>query len=133
LQAFLRRLLLAASEHLHLRERQVAGYAHVREQLEVLEHHPDPRAQLREIRLRVADRNAVHRDFALLERLEAVSALDEGRFSAPGRPAHDDDLAFFHFGGAVGEALEGAVPLAAGLERAPRTLLDAGDAVLEPA
>src|SRR3979411_3049486 len=49
--------------------------------------HADPRAQLREVRFRVADRDAVDRDFAFLERLQAVHALDQRRFSAPGRPA----------------------------------------------
>ena len=46
----------------------------VREQLEVLEHHADARAQLRQVGLRVADRDAVDGDVALLERLERVDA-----------------------------------------------------------
>jgi hypothetical protein len=56
LQALVGRLVLAAAEHLDLRDGQVLGDRQVREQLEVLEHHPDLRAQLRQVGLRVADR-----------------------------------------------------------------------------
>jgi hypothetical protein len=41
----------------------------VREQLEVLEHHADARTQLRQVGLRVGDRDAVDDDVALLEGL----------------------------------------------------------------
>jgi hypothetical protein len=47
---------------LNLGQRQVLPHAHVREQLEVLEHHADAGAQARQVGLRVADRNAVDRD-----------------------------------------------------------------------
>src|SRR5882672_749745 len=43
-------------------------------------------------------RNAVHRDLALLERLEAVHAFDEGRFSAARWAANDHYLAFLPIG-----------------------------------
>jgi len=83
----------------------------VGKQLEVLKHHADSGTQLREVRLRVADRDAVDRDFSLLERLQAVHAFDQRRFSASGRPAYDHDFAFFHFGRTIGEDLEAAVHL----------------------
>src|SRR6266581_8537303 len=112
LEAFLRRLLEAAAEHLHLREGEIAHHRHVREQLEVLEHHADPGAQLRQVGPGIADRDAVDRDIAFLERLQAVHALDERRLAAAGGAAHDDDLALLHLGRAAGEHLEAAVPLA---------------------
>jgi hypothetical protein len=49
-----------AAEHLLLGDGQVVGDAHVGKQLEVLEDHPDPAAQLGQIGLRVAHRNAIH-------------------------------------------------------------------------
>jgi hypothetical protein len=111
LHALLRRFVLAAAEHLDLRERQVLGDRQVREQLEMLEHHPDLRAQLRQVRLLVADRLAVHEDLALLERLQAVHGLDQRRLARARRPAHDDHLAFLDLGRAFGEDLKLAVPL----------------------
>ena len=82
-----------AAEHLDLAERQVLGHRQVREQLEVLEHHADARAQLGQVGLRVADRDAVDDDLALLERLERVDALDERRLAAARGAADHDDLA----------------------------------------
>ena len=55
LQAALDRLVLAAAEHLDLRQRQVVGDRQVREQLEMLEHHADARAQLGQVGLLVGD------------------------------------------------------------------------------
>src|SRR5882672_4556913 len=107
-----RRLAGIASEHFFLRERQIARHRHVRKQLEVLEDHADARAQLRQVGFRIVDRNAVHRDLALLERLEAVHAFDEGRFSAARWAANDHYLAFLHLGRAAGEHLEAAIPFA---------------------
>src|SRR5262249_22697826 len=104
-------------EHLFLGERKVARHGHVREKLEVLEHHPDAGAKLRQVGLRVADRDAVDRDQALLEGLEAVDALDQCRLAAPRGSAHHDDLALLHLGRAAAQDLEAAVPLADVLER----------------
>jgi hypothetical protein len=56
--------------------------------------------------LRVADGNAVDEDLALLERLEAVHALDERRLARAGGAADDDDLALLDLGGAVRQHLE---------------------------
>ena len=55
LQAFLARLVVAAPQDLHLAQHQVLRDGHVRKELEVLEHHADARAQLRQVGLRVAD------------------------------------------------------------------------------
>ena len=113
----LARRVRGAIQDLDLSERQVLRDREVRKQLEVLEHHADPRAQLRQIGLRVADRNRVDRDLAFLERLERVDALDDRRLAAARRAAHDDDLALLYFGRAIGQDLEGAVPLAHVLDR----------------
>ena len=56
--------------------------------------------------------NAVDADRALLEGLEAVDGLDQGRLAGAGRPAHDHHVAARHPRAAIGEHLEAAVPLA---------------------
>jgi hypothetical protein len=81
LPAFLVGGFRVAAEHLDLRQRQVAHDGKVREQLEMLEHHADAGAQLRQIGLAVADRDSVDGDGAFLERLQPVDALDQGRFA----------------------------------------------------
>ena len=110
--AFLLRFLRAATEHLDLRQHEIAHHRQMREQLEMLEHHADARAQLRQVGLGIADRDAVDRDRALLKRLEPVDAFDQRRFARARRAAHHDDLALGDFGRAVVEDLEGSVPLA---------------------
>ncbi|EKS68785.1 6-pyruvoyl-tetrahydropterin synthase [Burkholderia sp. SJ98] len=117
LHALLRGFVARTAEHLDLRERQVLRDRQMRKQLEVLEHHADLRTQLRQIRLLVRQRLAVDRDFALLERLQAVHGLDERRLARTRRAAHHDDLALLHFGRAVGEHLELPVPLGNILDR----------------
>ncbi|MNC46149.1 hypothetical protein D3C75_951550 [compost metagenome] len=102
---------LAAAEHLGLGDGQVLGDRQVREQLEVLEHHADPRAQLRQVGLRRGDRGAVDHDVALLERFQGVDALDQGGLAGAGRPAHHHHLALAHLGAAAGQHLEVPVPL----------------------
>ena len=96
LPAALDRLVLAALQHLDLREGEVLRDRQVRKELEVLEHHADARAQLRQVGLGTPDRNAVDGDLPLLERLEAIHALDQRRLARPRRPADDDDLALLH-------------------------------------
>ena len=111
LHAARHRIVLAAAQHLDLRHRQVLGHAEVREQLEMLEHHAHARAQLGQVGLGVGQRHAVHHDVALLKRLQGIDGLDQGRFARTGRAANHHDLALFDLGGAVGQHLEGAVPL----------------------
>ena len=83
----------------------------MREQLEVLEHHADARAQLGQVGLGVGDRDAVDDDVALLEGLERVDGLDQRRLARARGPADDDDLALLDGGRAIGQHLEAAVPL----------------------
>ena len=111
LQAALDRLFAAAVQHLDLSQRQVVDDLQVREQLEVLEHHPDARPQLGEIGLGVAHRNPVDGDRALLEWLQGVDALDERRLARAGRPANDDHFALLDLGRAIGQYLKVTVPL----------------------
>jgi hypothetical protein len=49
----------------------------VGKQLEMLEHHADAGPQLRQVGLRIADRDSIHCDGALFERLEPVDAFDQ--------------------------------------------------------
>src|SRR5262249_56111747 len=83
LETFLPRLLNAPAEGLDLTQGQVLRHGHVGEELEVLEHHAHARPHFRQVGLRVAYRDAVHGNRPLLERLERVHRLDEGRLAAP--------------------------------------------------
>ena len=111
LQAPLGRFFAPSIEHLDLPERQVVNDLQVREELEVLEHHADARAELGQIGLGIADRHAVDGNHPLLEGLERVNAFDECRLARPRRHAHDDHLALLDLGRAVGQHLELAIPL----------------------
>ncbi len=53
----------------------------MREQLKMLKHHANPRTQLGELDLRIADHHTVHTDPALLKRLEAVDRFYQRGFS----------------------------------------------------
>src|SRR5262249_43185843 len=98
--------------HLDLGEREIALDGEVGKQLEMLEHHADARAQLRQVGLAIADRYAVDRDGAALERLEPVDALDQRRLSRSGRAAPHHHLAFGDLGRAMPQHLERAVGFA---------------------
>jgi hypothetical protein len=52
--AFCGRLILAAAEHLDLRQFEIAHHGEMREQLEMLKYHADAGAQLRQVGLGVA-------------------------------------------------------------------------------
>jgi hypothetical protein len=80
-------------QHLDLGDGQVLGDAHVREQFEILENHADLGAQLGEVGFRIADRDAINNDFAGLERLQPIDALDQRRLARTGGAADDDDFA----------------------------------------
>ncbi len=104
--------LPAATEDLALRQREIADHGQVREQLEMLKHHADPRPESGQVGPAVADRDSIDDDLALLEWLEAVDALDERRLAGSGRAAHDHDLGFGDLGRAALEHLDRAVPFA---------------------
>src|SRR5579863_2535294 len=96
-------------EYFFLCEAEIIDDAKMRKQLEMLEHHADPGAQLRQIGLGIADGNAVNDDLPLLERLQRVDAFDQRRFSRAGRTAHNDHLALGDARGAILQRLEGRV------------------------
>src|ERR1700687_1817248 len=57
------------------------------------------------------DRNAIDVNLAGLDSLQSIDRLDERRFSRTRRAADHDHFALVHFGTAVGEHLDLAVPL----------------------
>jgi hypothetical protein len=57
--AFCCRFILAAAEHLDLCQFEIPHNSEMREQLEMLKHHADAGAQLRQVGLGVADGNAL--------------------------------------------------------------------------
>ena len=81
LHGFRQCLVARAVEHLLLGEAEIVDDLQMRKQLEVLEHHADPRAQLRQIGLGIVDLGAVDADVAFLERLQRVDAFDQRRLA----------------------------------------------------
>jgi hypothetical protein len=65
---------------------------HVREQVELLEHHPHLAPQRDEIRAAAVDLAAEHHDAAVGRGLEHVEAAQHRRFARPARPQHDEHL-----------------------------------------
>jgi hypothetical protein len=77
---------LRAAEHLDLRERQVRVTLMCGNSSKFWNTMPMCERSFGRLVFRVADRGAVHQDLALLERLEAVHALDDGRLAAARGP-----------------------------------------------
>ena len=110
LQTFLARRFFITLQHFYLRQRQVLNNGEVREQLKVLEHHANVRAKLGEISFLIVDFGAVDNDLTLLHRLQSVDGFNQRRFTGAGRPAYHHHVAFFDFGGAVGQHLKVPIP-----------------------
>jgi hypothetical protein len=87
------RLVLLAALDLLLRDGEVAQHRHVREQVELLEDHPDARPQLVDVRVGVGDLLALDEDLPARRGLEHVDAAQEGRLPGPGRTDDADHLA----------------------------------------
>src|SRR5260221_8337949 len=94
LHAFLRGSFRLTPKHLDLCQRQVSHDGEVRKQLEMLEHHSNAGSELRQLGLRVTDRNPLHRDGAFLEGFKSVDAFDQGRFSRARWATYHHDPAF---------------------------------------
>src|SRR2546430_2256180 len=77
----------------HLTVLQNLTHGQVREQVELLEHHPDLFPDRLDRLHVVGELDAVDLERALLMLLEPVDAADERRFAGAGRPADDDPLA----------------------------------------
>jgi len=78
----------------------------MREKLKVLKHHADVRTQFRQIRLRVTDVDAVHKNLALLEGFQGIDGFNERGLTRTRRSADHHDFAFFHGRRAVLENLK---------------------------
>ena len=86
-------LRLAALLHPLLGDGEVAQDGHVGEEVELLEDHADPRAQLVDVGVGVGDLVALDEDLALGGRLQHVDAAQQGRLARSGGADHADDLA----------------------------------------
>ncbi|MNI33542.1 hypothetical protein D3C73_874990 [compost metagenome] len=94
-------LLLAALAHDLLRQAQVVEHGHVREQVEMLEHHADFTAVGIDVGFRVSQLQAVDAHRAGIELFQAIEAAQEGRFAGTGRTDDHQHLALGHLGGDV--------------------------------
>ena len=86
------RVGLRELEHLGRRERHVVEHAHVREQVEALEHDPDVLAQRVQVDAATRHPLAVEPDLTLLDRLQRVDAAQQRRLAAARRPDEAHDL-----------------------------------------
>ena len=84
----------------------------MRKEFEMLKNHSDVRAQFRQINTRSTDIDPIYENAAALERLKGVDGLNQSGFSGAGRPADNDNFAFFDRCGAIAENLKVSVPLA---------------------
>ena len=83
----------------------------MREQVEVLEHHPDLAPNLVDLLQIVGQLDAVDDDLALLVLFQTVDAADHGGFARTRRSGNDDPLAAHHLEIDVAQNVELAVPL----------------------
>jgi hypothetical protein len=99
-----------------LSKAKVVDHAQVRKKLKRLEDHADPRAELRQVCLRIGEARFVEYDVAALKRFKRVNALDESGLSGAGRAANDDDFALRDASGTVFQDLERSVGLTEGFD-----------------
>ena len=92
-----------------------SSHRHVREEVELLEHHADVFTDFVEVGLAVGEEVSVHLDLSARGRLEEVEAAQEGRFAGAGRPDHADDLPLAHLEVDAPEHLQRAEVLAEAL------------------
>jgi hypothetical protein len=104
-------LLAREAAQLHGRHRAVLQHREVREQVELLEHEADARAEGVHVQPRRVDVLAVDHDAARLDRLQPVEGADQRRLARARRPAHHDDLALVDGLGHVDQGVVAAVPL----------------------
>ena len=105
-------LVVRPAQHLLLRQAQVLDHPQMREQFEMLEHHADAGAQLRQVGLGIVDLDAVEDDRRPLERLQRVDTFDQRRLARTRGAAHHHHLALGDAGRAIRQRLEARpVPL----------------------
>src|SRR5690606_3379080 len=71
--------------YLLLRDGEIAQHGHVREQVELLEHHADAGADAVDVDVRVEDVDPLDEDLASGRLLEQVDRAQQGGFAGPGR------------------------------------------------
>ena len=91
----------------------VGQRGHVREQIEMLEHHADFAAIGVDVGFRVGQLQAVNADRTRVEFLQTIKAAQESRLAGTGRPDHHQHFALGHLSGDV---IHRANHLAAGVE-----------------
>ncbi len=87
------RLVPGNAPDLQRREHAVVQHGHVREQIELLEHHADFHAHRIDIPAAGGQIDAIDHDGAALHRLQLIDASHQCRLSGAGRPAQHDALA----------------------------------------
>ena len=99
------RLFLGFLQHVCRGERHVAQDGHVREEVEVLEHHAHLAAVQVYVCLWVGYINALEVDFAISRFFQEVERAQECALTAAGRADDGHNLAFFNIGGYASRAL----------------------------
>ena len=84
---------LAALAHDFLRQAQVLKHGHVREQVEMLEHHADFTTVGVHVRFRVGEVDPVDADRARIEIFQAIQTPQKRRLARPGRANHHQHFA----------------------------------------
>ena len=87
------RLGLGQAQHLDRADRHVLQDAHVREQIEALEHHAELGAHGGELAALLRQRDALDEHLAGVDGLEAVDRAAHRGLAGTGRPDDDEDLA----------------------------------------
>ena len=93
-QRLLLRLLFGKAVQFHRRKSHVPQHGHVREQVELLEHHAHLLAVNVYVYLGVGDVRALKQHLSAGGPVEQVEAAQERRFPGTGRSDHDHDLPF---------------------------------------
>ena len=104
---------LAALAHYFLRQAEVFQHGHVREQVEVLEHHADFAAVGVDVGFRIGQVQAINAHRAGIQLFQAIQAAQKGRLAGTGRADHHQHFALGHLGGDI---VDRAYLLAAGVE-----------------
>src|SRR5450830_1714204 len=80
------------------------------EQVEALEHEPDPAAQAIDLRIGAVYVLTIEQDLAALDVFQAVDRANQGRLAGTRWPTQHHHFARLHLGGDVGQRLVLAVP-----------------------
>ena len=95
-RAALARLLARRAVRAHRPEHDVLENRHMGEQVEGLEHHPEPAADRDRVDARVGDHLAVEQDVAVVDLLEQIDAAQQRRLARAGGADQRDGLVLVH-------------------------------------